>query len=175
MSAKRFGYHADQLHFHMRNSKKYDYFHHKNYGLFSTSKVTKGQNLNQIIDNHKKKREYEKYLNPKGLRPSITSSFPKQGDTHDFVSHNILLYKSFKHYEKNVASFRCPVHLTKPEIQQYLMKVYGMNVLNVNTVVKQGRVVKNSDRPTRFKKKDWKKAIVEFDFDVEPSLAKHDL
>ncbi|CAI2382040.1 unnamed protein product [Moneuplotes crassus] len=175
MATKRFGYHMDHLHFHVKNSRKMNYLRHKDYGQFSTPKSHNGACVQELINNHKHKLDYEKYLNPKGLKPTITNNFPKMGTEHDFVSHQMLLYKSFKPYKRNVASFRCSPFMTKPEIKQYLMKIYGLNVIKVHTVNKQGRIVKNHQNNTRWRKKDWKKAIVEFDFDVEPSLAKHDL
>ena len=175
MATKRFGYHLDNLHFHLRNSKKMQYFRHRDHGVFSVPQTRKTNDLNQLLKNYNQRKDYEKYMNPKGLKPMVTSNYPVQGPEHDFVSHNVLLYKSIKPYNKNVASFRCPVFMTKPEIKQYIMKIYGLNVLKVHTVNKMGRIVKNRETNTRWRKKDWKKAIVEFDFDVEPNLAKHDL
>ena len=176
MSAKRFGYHLDNLHFHLRNSSKMNYFWNKKYGYFSAPKTAQGQLAWKQIENHKKKKDYEKYLNPKGLKPTITSNFQKMGDQQDFVSHNIMLIRSFKPYDNpNIATFKCSPFLSKFEIKQYLMKIYGVNVVKVHTVNKQGRIMRNAMNNTRWRKQDWKKAIVEFDFRVGTQLQKHSI
>ena len=34
-------------------------------------------NVNQIYDNYAKRLDFEKYMNPLGIKPTITSSFKK--------------------------------------------------------------------------------------------------
>ena len=110
-------------------------------------------------------------MNPKGLKPTVTGSFPKEGEEIDFLSHNVLLYRSPKPYDANVLQFWVDPMMSKPEIKQYLMKVYGLNVQKVHTVNKKGRIVRRQDN-TKFRKKDWKKAIAYVDFEVDPGLSK---
>ena len=42
----------------------------------------------------------------------------------------------------------------------------------VNTVNKQGKIMRNMDRLGYVRKKDWKKAIVKVEFDVDTDLQK---
>lgn len=71
-----------------------------------------------------------------------------------------------------MANFRTSNFLSKPEIRQYLQKLYNMPVVQVNTFRKQGKLMRNSDLRTGWRKKDWKKAIVELEHEVEPDFQK---
>ncbi len=62
--------------------------------------------------------------------------------------------------------------LAKPEIKQYLMKLYSLNVQTVNTALKQGKILRNMDTGKHWRKDDWKKAMVKVDFAVDPDLQK---
>ena len=64
--------------------------------------------------------------------------------------------------------------LSKPEVKQYLMKLYNLDVKRVNTVLKQGKILRHNDKPGYYRKDDWKKAIVKVDFSVNPDLQKID-
>ena len=67
-------------------------------------------------------------MNPKGLKPTITSRFKKPSTEIEFVSHNLLLHRSPKPYTENEVSFRCNDFMSKPEIRQYLSKLYSMPI-----------------------------------------------
>ena len=61
----------------MRNPSKMKYVYHPKLGNFE---VPKNKSTTDIQDLHKKyeqKLEFEKYLNPKGLKQTITSRFEK--------------------------------------------------------------------------------------------------
>jgi len=45
------------------------------------------RDLREILKANKQRQEWEKYMNPKGIKPTITSNFPKEGPQIDFVSH----------------------------------------------------------------------------------------
>ena len=79
-------------------------------------------------------------MNPKGLKPTITSRFVKPPEQIEFLSHEMLLHRSPKPYEKNIVSFRCSPYLSKPEIKQYLSKVYNLPIQNVDTANKMGEI-----------------------------------
>ncbi|TNV75423.1 hypothetical protein FGO68_gene14811 [Halteria grandinella] len=112
-------------------------------------------------------------MNPKGFKPTITSNFAKPQREIDFVNHEVLLHRSPKTFkEKEWVSFRVDPFLSKPEIQQYLMKLYNLNVQTVNTAVKQGKILRNMDTGKHWRKEDWKKAMVKLDFAVDPDLQK---
>ena len=58
-------------------------------------------NVNELFDEYQKRLDYEKYMNPKGIKPTITSRFKKESTEIDFLNHEILLMRSQKPYEKN--------------------------------------------------------------------------
>ena len=60
--------------------------------------------------------------------------------------------------------------LSKLEITQYLSKLYNLEIESVHTVNKMGKILRNTDTGTYWRKKDWKKAIVKVDFDVDKKL-----
>ena len=74
---KRFGFHADQLYYNLRNPQKVKYLHTKEHGNFEMPKHKTTTNVNQIYDNYSKRLDFEKYMNPFGIKPTITSSFKK--------------------------------------------------------------------------------------------------
>ena len=67
-------------------------------------------------------------MNPKGVKTTITSRFRKPAHEIDFLNEKMTLSRSPKPYKKNVVSFRVDPNLTKPEIRQYLAKVYSLPV-----------------------------------------------
>ena len=79
------------------------------------------------------------------------------------------LTRSPKPYKKNVVSFRVNPQLSKPEIKQYLTKVYNLPVQKVETFNKIGQIKSNatSGSNTKWRKQNWKKAIVTLDYEVD--------
>jgi hypothetical protein len=79
---------------------------------------------------YQKRLEFEKYMNPKGLKPTITSRFKKPAQEIEFVNHEMILTRSPKTYDnKNrTVCFRHNEDLSKPEIKQYLEKLYLLDV-----------------------------------------------
>ena len=77
---------------------------------------------------------------PKGLKPTITSRFKKPPTEIDFVSNEMQLQRSPKPYDRNIVCFRTSMELSKPEIKQYLMKIYGLPVQKVDTFNKMGEI-----------------------------------
>lgn len=109
---------------------------------------------------------------PKGIKPTITSRFKKPKQEIEFVNHEMLLMRSPKPYSNNIVSFRCNDMLSKPEIKQYLQKLYNMPVQAVHTFRKQGKFMMNNDTRTQWRKKDWKKAMVKVDYEVDGEFQK---
>ena len=109
-------------------------------------------------------------MNPKGIKPTITSHFKKPTQEIDFVNHDMWLFRSFKPVERDVATFRTSTFMSKPEIKQYLTKIYDLPVENVGIYRKSGKVKRNYVNNQRWRKPDWKKAYVKLDFDVDPNL-----
>ena len=72
---KRFGYHPNQLYFNMRNPNKVRYVNLPEYGDFEVPKNKKTYDVNKLYKNYEKRLDFEKYMNPKGVKPTITSRF----------------------------------------------------------------------------------------------------
>ena len=140
---KRFGFHPDQLYFNIYNSKKVRYLQNTKLGKFEAPKNSASStNMNELHANYQKRLEWEKYMNPKGLKPTITSHFQKPPQEQEFVNHEVLLMRSPKKIDNDWASFRMSPYLSKPEIKQYLMKLYNLNVQAINTVNVQGKIMR---------------------------------
>ena len=77
-------------------------------------------------------------MNPLGIKTTITSRFKTPPKEIDFVNHEVILTRSPKPYDKNIISFKASPYLSKPEITQYLSKVYKLPVKRVDTVNKIG-------------------------------------
>ena len=77
-----------------------------------------------------------------------------------------------KDYGKEWVNFRVNNFLSKPELKQYLMKMYGMNIQKNNTANKQGKIMRNMDKQGYWRKDDWKKVMVKVDYEVDPNLQK---
>ena len=79
----------------------------------------------------------------------------------------MLLMRSPKPYERNNVSFRCDPYLSKPEIKQYLSKVYQLPLNRVDTANKMGRLKRDGKTGRTWRKKNWKKAICTLDYEVD--------
>ena len=79
-------------------------------------------------------------MNPKGLKPTITSNFPKPPIVHDLVNERMMIQRSEKKYDSHTISFRCSKDLSKFEIKQYLAKLYELPILAIRTRNKMGSV-----------------------------------
>ena len=73
--------------------------------------------IREMQANYQKRLDFEKYMNPKGLKPTITSNFVKPQREIDFVNHEVKLMRSPKTLGKDFVSFRVSPFLSKPEIQ----------------------------------------------------------
>ena len=71
----------------MRNPTKVRYLHAKRLGNFEAPAKTKEQDLFKLHENYQKRLEFEKYMCPKGVKPTITSRFKKPRQEIDFVNH----------------------------------------------------------------------------------------
>ena len=66
--------------------------------------------------------------------------------------------------------FRGDPYLTKPEVSQYLEKLYGIEVEQMNTFVHKGKVIRDMSSNKKFKKHDFKKFMVKTTFKVQPEF-----
>ena len=66
----------------------------KKLGDFEAPAKSKERNLHKLHANYQKRLDFESYMLPKGLKPTITSRFKKPREVHEFVSHEMLLARS---------------------------------------------------------------------------------
>lgn len=112
-------------------------------------------------------------MNPKGIKPTITSRFKKPAQEIEFLNHDLWLMRSPKPYGKKQVSFRVSPYLSKPEIKQYLTKVYKLPVNRVDTVNKMGKIKRDNETNRKWRKNNWKKAIVTLDYEIDSEFRHH--
>ena len=71
----------------MRNPSKIQYVSNPRHGNFEVPKTKNVLNINTLAANYKDRLEYEKYMNPKGIKPTITSRFTKPAQEIEFLNH----------------------------------------------------------------------------------------
>lgn len=85
---------------------------------------------------------------------------PKAPRNVFFPWFNFVMVKSGAYLEPNRIAFRVPVHLTKPEIRNYLRQVYSAKAIKVNTYIKLPKIRRNSFGDYFKNGPSYKKAIV---------------
>eukprot|EP00440_Ansanella_granifera_P008555 gb/GFBE01009268.1/.p1 GENE.gb/GFBE01009268.1/~~gb/GFBE01009268.1/.p1 ORF type:complete len:242 (+),score=37.25 gb/GFBE01009268.1/:1-726(+) len=88
---------------------------------------------------------------------------PKAPRNVFFPWFNFVMAKTGTYLEPNRAAFRVPVHLTKPEIKNYLREVYKAKVIKVNTYIKLPMIRRNNYGDYFKNGPSYKKAIVTFE------------
>ena len=173
---KVFGFQRAQMNYNYYNPLKIKCLREKKNGYFEAPKYSKSRELNYLVDQYKQRLEYEKYFNPRGLKPTITSVFPKVADTIEFVNLKCFLVRTNKEYHGNYIKFLVDKNMSKPEIRQYIQKLYKLNTLNIKTAILPGRTQMISqgkkNKPTYIRRPDRKKALVKLDFYFPNSFSK---
>ena len=77
---------------------------------------------------------------------------------HDVILSPVITEKATKLTETNQVVFRVPLDATKPAIAKAVETLFKVKVTAVNTVRVKGK--KKAFRGTKYKKSDFKKAIV---------------
>ena len=72
---KRFGFHPNQLYHHWRNPTKVKYISHKTYGDIEFPSNKKTTHIKELAANYRKRLDFEKYMNPNGIKTTVTSRF----------------------------------------------------------------------------------------------------
>ena len=158
--------------FKIYNPRKLKYLTSEKYGYFEAPNVRGNRELKMIVNNYQQRVEYEKYMNPKGLKYSFTSRFPKFGDQHDFLNFNAFLVRTGKQIDSNSIKFKIPKNLSKPELKQYLSKLYSMNIEKITTSILPGNVRYDSNQKRYIRTKDVKKAVVTINKEVDKNYQK---
>jgi large subunit ribosomal protein L23 len=81
-------------------------------------------------------------------------------DPRDLIIEPIVSEKSYALLEKNVYTFRVHPDASKPEIHDAIQSIFGVRVLNVNTLNRKGKRKRNRRSFTMGKRPDTKRAIV---------------
>ena len=77
---------------------------------------------------------------------------------HDVILSPVITEKATKLTDHNQVVFRVPLTATKPAISKAVEELFKVKVKAVNTVTVKGK--SKAFRGTRFKRSDFKKAIV---------------
>ncbi len=77
---------------------------------------------------------------------------------HDVILSPVITEKATKLTDHNQVVFRVPLDATKPNIAKAVEELFKVKVKAVNTVTVKGK--RKVFRGTRFKRSDFKKAIV---------------
>ena len=94
------------------------YLQHASLGKFEAPKTgLKTNSLKELYQNYQNRLNFERYMNPKGYKPTITSNFQKPQPEIEFVNHEMKMMRSPKDYGKDIVCFRMNNFLSKPEIQ----------------------------------------------------------
>lgn len=75
-----------------------------------------------------------------------TSKMPKERRVSDCVNWEFTLRRSGKDLPNDEILLQVPLNATKPEIKQYLEKVYSLDVRKVNTLITMGKIKSNQRR-----------------------------
>jgi len=165
--SKLFGFQRLHYLYKFYDPKNIKYIKSREHGYFEAPKFSKNRSLNHLVFQYKQKFEFEKYFNPKGLKCTYTSNFPKCANEIFLTNPNIYLVRTDKKYPANFAKFNVPMNYSKFEIKQFLEKMYQVKINKIHISILPGEV-KFSNLKKRFiRTRDVKRAAVEFDSIVD--------
>ncbi len=81
-------------------------------------------------------------------------------DARDVILEPIVSEKSFALLEQNVYTFKVHPSSTKPEIAKAVEQIFDVHVLNVNTLRRRGKRIRNRRKLTYGSRPDTKRAMV---------------
>ena len=81
-------------------------------------------------------------------------------DPRDVIMAPVVSEKSFSLLEKNVYTFKVHPSATKPEIARAVAQIFDVEVLNVNTLRRPGKRIRNRRSLTYGRRPDTKRAMV---------------
>jgi ribosomal protein L23 len=170
-----YGFPRHVMNYNVYNPTKIRYLKSRDYGYFEAPKKLRNPELRYLVDRYKQRLEYEKYMNPKGIKTTWTSNFTKIGNTIDYANPNIFLTRSGKRYEDNEIKFHVDKRLSKYEIIQFLEKLYKFKVKKIHTAILPGEVkLKRTEKQIKsyMRTRDRKRAVVQLDFNVDEKYRK---
>eukprot|EP01066_Platyproteum_vivax_P004488 Platyproteum_vivax@DN15842_c0_g1_i1.p1 len=106
------------------------------------------------------------------FRSAIRCGPPKQPRNVFFPWCTFTLNRCGLWQEPNQIAFRVPIHLTKPEIREYLRKIYGAKVIRVNTYIMIPGLVRSRSKFNNMVRRvlPYKKAFVTLEHEVPPEI-----
>ncbi len=75
----------------------------------------------------------------------VTTKIPKKAKKIEYLKETMQLHRAQKALDENTIVFKCNKDMQKPEIKQYLEKLYGLDILKVNTQYRVGKTRVNVD------------------------------
>lgn len=165
--SKLFGFQRLHSLYKFYDPKNIKYLKSKEHGYFEAPKFSKNRSLNNLVYQYKQKLEFEKYMNPKGLKYTFTSNFPKVASEIRLTNPNIYLVRTEKKYPANFAKFNVPMNYSKFEIKQFLEKMYQVKIRKIHTSILPGEVKFDNEKRRFNRTRDVKRAAVEFDSFVD--------
>ncbi len=72
--------------------------------------------------------------------------------------------------DENSIKFKIPKNLSKPEIKQFLSKLYSMDVTKITTAILPGKVHYDQNQRRYIRTKDFKKAVVSISRKVDSNF-----
>jgi large subunit ribosomal protein L23 len=81
-------------------------------------------------------------------------------DARDVILEPVVSEKSFALLERNVYTFKVHPSATKPEIAKAVEQIFDVGVLNVNTLRRRGKRIRNRRSLTYGRRPDVKRAMV---------------
>lgn len=165
--SKLFGFQRLHSLYKFYDPKNIKYLKSKEFGYFEAPKFSKNRSLNHLVFQYKQKSEFEKYMNPKGLKYTFTSNFPKVASEIHLTNPNIYLVRTDKKYPANFAKFNVPMNYSKFEIKQFLEKMYQVKIKRIHTSILPGEVKFDNEKRRFIRTRDVKRAAVEFDSFVD--------
>jgi large subunit ribosomal protein L23 len=81
-------------------------------------------------------------------------------DPRDLIIEPVVSEKSYALLERNVYTFRVHPDASKPEIHDAIQSIFGVRVLNVNTLNRKGKRKRNRRSFSMGKRPDTKRAIL---------------
>jgi len=165
--SKLFGFQRLHSIYKFYDPKNIKYLKSKEHGYFEAPKFSKNRSLNHLVHQYKQKSVFEKYINPKGLKYTFTSNFPKIATEIHLTNPNIYLVRTDKKYPANFAKFNVPMNYSKFEIKQFLEKMYQVRIKKIHTSILPGEVKFDNIKRRFIRTRDVKRAAVEFDSFVD--------
>lgn len=81
-------------------------------------------------------------------------------DARDVILAPVISEKAFSLLERNVYTFKVHPSSSKPEIAKAVEEIFEVQVLNVNTLRRKGKRIRNRRRLTYGRRPDVKRAMV---------------